>query len=119
MIKTLRAVLLAISIWLITAGLGFALWALLATECCGPVDYPYAVSQSQGYVRFGWMTQEEADRRIALAREQYISWAWNEAKEPLALSAIAVPLLTLLILRGAGKGPNRRKNYTATSSPTA
>lgn len=119
MIKATRAALLAVSIWLITAGLGLLLWGLYGMVCCSPVDYPEAVSESQGYARFGWITQAEADRRIAEARQEYISWAWEQAKRPLAASALAVPLLTLLILRNTGKGANPRENYAATAPPRA
>jgi len=105
-----RALVLAWLIWGQLVTCSFGVWSVYTQDCCSPVDVPYAVSEYQGYVRFGWLTQEEADRRIAEARQQYLAWAWGEVQWPLALSAVAVPVFTSLILRR----PKRHRGHPDT-----
>src|SRR5436309_1841610 len=99
-IRVLRAILFATWLWGLAVTLVFACWALwaMATECCSPVDYAYAVSYYQGAIRMGWVTQDEADRRLAAEREAYLAWAWSQAQAPILLSAMGVPFLTFLVL---------------------
>ena len=111
-IRAIRAVVIACLIWGTPAGLVFAIWALLATNDDTPVDYPHAVVDNQGSVRLGWLTQEEANQRIAAARDEYLNWAWGEARQPLAYSTVALPFIALFTARAGYRRALRQNRRT-------
>ena len=94
------------------AGLVFTIWALFVTNDDAPVDYPFAISEYQGYARFGWITYAEADEDIAAARNEYLNWAWSEARQPLAYSTVTVPFIALFIARAVYQRALRQNRRT-------
>lgn len=86
---------MAFFLWSAVTGPVFALWFMGVVDSGGPVCYACAVTRSRGAVLNGWLTEEEAERRVQEARQQFFPWVAQQVAVPLAASLVIVPTVAL------------------------
>jgi len=92
---------IAIALWTILAGLGLLFWYGMASDCCSDIKYFHGVARLRGEANLGWLTQDEAERRIAEMHQAYLRFVWDTAKLPLLVSMLAIPIIALLLARSS------------------
>lgn len=93
------ALILSIIIWGVAVIFILAFWLSQALNGDAPVDYLGAISSNRGAVEMGWLTQAQADQRITEARDEFLTWAWDQTKIPLVGSTIFIPRFTWFLAR--------------------
>lgn len=89
----------AVVVWAGVSALAFGIWIVWATSCCGPADFPYAYTVDHGLERLGWISHQEAERRIDEAWSLDVQWAVDQARLPLVASPVAIPFLAVYLSR--------------------